>query len=372
MAAFPAPGGNIARRGFSGMAILPSPSRLNSPYSWCWSAQVNIQLLIDAIVRQTTVLIAQLATSGGARAPLTHVASQVFLDLSDELNSQGISRKVSADMFGLALRTYLRKIQRLSESSTERGRSLSQAVLDFLSEGRVVTRAELFRHFRREEESLLGAVLHDLTETGLVFRSGSGEAAAYRAVTSSELQHLRRSSDDSIDELLWAIIYRCGPLDRPALVRLTGAEEAELDATLARLLESGRVHSERCDGGLAYTSNELVVALDSPVGWEASVYDHFHAVVKTICCRLQAESSARDDRIGGSTYTFDVWPGHPHEEEAADLLRRLRQEVSALRQRVEAHNAEHGLPSDYNQIVFYCGQCVVAQEANDKPESDSE
>jgi hypothetical protein len=80
---------------------------------------VNVQLLIDSIVRQTTVLIAQIATSGGARAPLAHVANQVFLELTDELAAQGISRKVSADMFGLALRTYLRRIQRVRESATE-------------------------------------------------------------------------------------------------------------------------------------------------------------------------------------------------------------------------------------------------------------
>jgi hypothetical protein len=65
---------------------------------------MNIQLLIDAIVRQTTVLVAELATAGGARAPLAHVANQVFMDLAAELERQGVSRKVSADMFGLALR----------------------------------------------------------------------------------------------------------------------------------------------------------------------------------------------------------------------------------------------------------------------------
>jgi len=53
---------------------------------------VNLQLLIDSIVRQTTVLIAQLATTGGARAPLVTVANQVFLDLADELAQQGVSR----------------------------------------------------------------------------------------------------------------------------------------------------------------------------------------------------------------------------------------------------------------------------------------
>src|ERR1043165_7100832 len=93
---------------------------------------MNAQLLIDAIVRQTTVLIAQLATSGGLRAPVAHLANQVFLDLARELDAQGVSRKVSADMFGMALRAYLRKIQRLGESSTEHGRSLWEAVYDFI------------------------------------------------------------------------------------------------------------------------------------------------------------------------------------------------------------------------------------------------
>jgi hypothetical protein len=79
---------------------------------------MNVKLLIDAIVRQTMVLIAQLATSGGARAPLAHVAGQVFLELVRELEAQGVSRKIGADMFGLGLRSYQRKINRLAESST--------------------------------------------------------------------------------------------------------------------------------------------------------------------------------------------------------------------------------------------------------------
>ena len=43
---------------------------------------MNVQILIDSIVRQTTVLIAELATSGGMRAPLAGIANQVFLELS--------------------------------------------------------------------------------------------------------------------------------------------------------------------------------------------------------------------------------------------------------------------------------------------------
>src|SRR3954463_3944622 len=62
---------------------------------------MNVTLLIGAIVRQTMVLIAELATAGGVRAPLAHVADKVFMDLVRELERQGVSRKVSADMFGM-------------------------------------------------------------------------------------------------------------------------------------------------------------------------------------------------------------------------------------------------------------------------------
>ena len=94
--------------------------------------QMKAHFLIDAIVRQTTVLIAQLATAGGVRAPLAHVANQVFLDLAKELEAQGVSRKVGADMFGMALRAYTRKVRRLAQCATDQNRSLWEAVYDFV------------------------------------------------------------------------------------------------------------------------------------------------------------------------------------------------------------------------------------------------
>src|SRR5512147_2582817 len=129
---------------------------------------MTIELLIHAIVSQTTILIAQLATARGVRAPLAQVADQVFLDLVNELERQRVSRKVSADMFGLGLRTYRRKIQRLSESSTERGRSLWEAVLEYLQGRSLATRAEIFEHFSSDDDRQVRAVLRDLRESGLV------------------------------------------------------------------------------------------------------------------------------------------------------------------------------------------------------------
>ena len=144
---------------------------------------MNLKILIDSIVRHTTVLIAQLATAGGVRAPLAHVANQVFLELTRELEAQGVSRKVSADMFGMALRSYLKRIAGLSESSTDRGRTLWEAVLEYLSQGELRSRAQVFKRFSRDDQELIRGVLHDLTESGLVLSSGAGADQVYRATT---------------------------------------------------------------------------------------------------------------------------------------------------------------------------------------------
>jgi hypothetical protein len=178
---------------------------------------VNVQLLIDAIVRQTTVLIAQLATTGGARAPLAQVAQRVFLELADELAVQGVSRKVSADMFGMALRTYLRTIQRYRESSTDQGQSLWEAVLDYLGKGDLVSRAEVFVRFHRDDPGLVRGVLHDLSESGLVLRVGSGAKMAYRAASTEELRRLaggRRARRPAATSVLRGALPR---LHRPPL-----------------------------------------------------------------------------------------------------------------------------------------------------------
>src|SRR5688572_31588988 len=154
---------------------------------------MTVELLIHAIVHQTTILIAQLATLGGARAPLAQVATQVFLELARELERQGVSRKVSADMFGLGLRTYRRKIQRLNESSTERGRSLWEVVLEFIREHPGTSRADVLLRFSLDDEAQVRSVLRDLSDSQLVVAS-SGSRVTYRAASDEELLALRSTS----------------------------------------------------------------------------------------------------------------------------------------------------------------------------------
>ncbi|WP_437333829.1 hypothetical protein [Sorangium sp. So ce394] len=321
--------------------------------------------LIHAIVRQTTVLIAQLATSGGWRAPLAQLADQVFQDLATELERQGVSRKVSADMFGMGLRSYQRRVRRITESSVERGRSLWEAVLDYIRRRGITPRAEILRAFAAEDDVLLRGVLFDLCESRLIFQAGQGAQVVYRAVSDDELGALRAlRSGEGVDELVWAIIYREGPLTRDELLQRTHIERAELESALVRLVESGRVERTEEGAGATYSAASLYVLLGSPVGWEAAIFDHYQAMVKTILCRLREDRTAPGlaDRVGGSTYTLDVWPGHPYEQRAYETLGRLRAQLVELREQVEAFNAGRETPDRYTQVVLYIGQCLIQQD----------
>jgi hypothetical protein len=324
---------------------------------------MTIELLIQAIVRQTTILIAQLATSRGARAPLAQVANQVFIDLVRELERQGVSRKVSADMFGLGLRTYRRKIQRMSESATDRGRSLWEVVLEYVRAQGLVTRLELLTRLASDDEAQIRAVLRDLCESQLLFSSGVGSSTSYRAASEEELASLKRKQGaEGADELLLALMFREAPLTAAETALKAQADVAEIEASLARLVAAGRVERVQADPTAEprYRAPQLVIPLGAPVGWEAAVFDHFKALVTTVLARLREDrTAALEDQIGGSTYTIDVWDGHPLANEVYGALARTRASLSELRERVVQFNPEGNLPEAHTRVVIYVGQSLI-------------
>jgi hypothetical protein len=89
--------------------------------------------------------------------------------------------------------------------------------------------------------------------------------------------------------------------------------------------------------------------------------------MRTVAQKLQLEPTAKEnDVIGGSTYTFVVWPGHPHEQEVLETLAKYRATESDLRKRVDAYNDEHGLPPKRTRVVSYTGQCMTEEDEETK------
>jgi hypothetical protein len=328
---------------------------------------VNPQLLIDAIVRQTTVLVARLSTVEGVRSPLGHIANEVFVGLVSELEHQGVSKKVIADMFGMALRSYRQKVQRLGESATTRGVTLWSAVQHFLAERGSATRTELIAHFKQDEEASIRGILNDLAESGLLVRSGRGDDTRYRVATAEELRDagalVESRPQDSLAALVWVHVYREGPLTLDRLAQLVPLSRGVLNAAVDKLLGDGRVRREGHPGAEQLVAEHVLIPVGENAGWEAAVIDHHGAVLNAIAAKLasRAHTSAAADEVGGTTLTFDLWPGHPREQEVRGLLRETRARVLPLWEEIEAYNREHPGRETY-QVHLYCGQYLVVEE----------
>lgn len=335
---------------------------------------MNVKVLIDNIVRQTTVLIAQLATATGTRAPLAHIANEVFLNLVHELESHGVTRKVAADMFGMALRSYQQKVRRLEESETERDRSLWEAVFDFICDHGPVTRAQVSQQFARDDDRLLASVLHDQVESGLICVSGRGPSALYRLSSPDEVQQaLEQDPTAVLEALVWIATYRYGPIDATELAERLGLAEDDVASALDGLAGDGRLDVTELDGVRRYRCLTCVLPVGSPIGWEAALFDHYTALVQAMAVKLEqgVTRTFPADVLGGSTYSFEVWSGHPFEERVLALLRDQRAAVSRLREEVERYNQAHGIPEDgYTEVVFYFGQSVRAREADGQAKED--
>lgn len=327
-----------------------------------------MSLLVDGIVRQTMVLIAQVSTASGQRAALSQVADRVFLDLVAELERQQVGKKVIADMFGLALRSYQQKVQRLGESATDRGHTLWSAVFEYLREQGVVTKVQVLERFSRDHERSVRGILTDLVESGLVYQSGRGDGAIFRA-TDAEDWTRATSGEDARTLMAWLLVYRHAPVTLEQLARELRVEPVVAERLIAPLVADGRVSPIEEDGVVNYAARSCVIPLGASSGFEAAILDHFRAVAAALAAKVRsgARQSSKDDTTGGSTFTFEIATGHALEGEVRGSLARIRNELIDLWNRVRHENARRPTGDSSYRVTFYMGQYL---EAEDRSEED--
>jgi predicted transcriptional regulator len=284
-----------------------------------------------------------------------------------ELESQGLGKKVIADMFGLALRSYRQKVQRIGESATTRGVTLWSAVHSYLSERPAASRNDILLHFKHDEESSVRGILNDLVESGLVHRSGRGKDTKYRVATAEELEELGASaavnSLETNAALVWVHVYRASPIRRDQLAELLPLPSSALDQALQHLTTEGRIRVETRGDQLVYATDHCLIPVGETAGWEAAIIDHHRAVLNAVAAKVVsgARRSTATDEVGGTTLSFDLWPGHPREAEVRRLLANVRQQSIRLWEEVTEYNGET-LREDAYTVTFYCGQYVVENE----------
>jgi hypothetical protein len=243
-------------------------------------------------------------------------------------------------------------------------------VLEYIKAHQLVTRREVLERFMRDDEAQVRSVLRDLAESQLVFSSGSGMSTSYRAASEQELATLQKKlGDEGADELLVALMYREGALTLREIADRAQIDASAIEPMLERLLSTGRIQLVEEDGEQRYEARALLIPLGSAAGWEAAVFDHFKALTTTILTRLSASrGAALEDQVGGSTYTIDVWAGHPLEGEAFGTLAKIRSMLSDLRARVAEYNEPHGVPDVHTRVVIYAGQCLIHEGSEHVPQ----
>jgi hypothetical protein len=327
---------------------------------------MDVPLLVDGIVRQTMVLIAQVSTASGQRAPLSQVADRVFLDLVHELERQEVGKKIIADMFGLALRSYQQKVHRLGESATDRGQTLWSAVFGYVRDSKVVTKAQVLRRFVRDDESSVRGILTDLVESGLAYQSGRGDAALFRA-TGDEDWTRATGSEDARTLVAWLLVYRHAPATLEQIALELRVEPDAAETLLAPLLKDGRVSVTESQGRRTFSTESCVIPLGAPSGFEAAILDHFRAVSAALAAKIRQglRRSSPGDTTGGSTFTFEIAKGHALESEVVGALARMRTELIELWNRVREENERRPVVDGY-RVTVYAGQYMERETSSEE------
>jgi hypothetical protein len=332
---------------------------------------MHIKMLIDSIMQQTTVLIGQLSTAAGVRAPLARIADQVFVDLARELEQQGVGRRVAADMFGMALRSYQKKLRRLTASESAADRTLWSAVLEHIRAQQPVRKSELLRRFNRDGEREVGSILNDLVSSGLIYQTGRGLAALYRFTSEPDLRKLAGSDDpEALAPLVWSAVFDRPGTNEAQVSAQLGASPDAVQRAVQALIRDGRLRRDAPSAEAPLHAEDLVVPVGATHGWEVAVHDHFRAVANAIASKLQQGSvqSRGSDVVGGATLSFDVGSEHPYRAQVLGLLADVRERVNALWNEVEAFNARTPAPeAERERVFFYFGQYLQAA-----PGSESE
>jgi len=268
-------------------------------------------------------------------------------------------------MFGMALRSYQKKMQRLAESVSERDRTLWEAVLELIG-NEAPTRERLLERFKYDGEREVAAVLNDLIRSGLVFTTGAEETAIYGVTSESIRNAMRKHNDiDSLANIVWFKVFRGEAETRSELLSQMSYAPEFLDAALDELIKSGRL--KQVDG--RFESSNLALPLGSEHGWEAAILDHFRTVAVAIANKVRSGSmrSKVSDRSGGSTFTFTIEPGHAFEDRVYDLLRKIRSEVQSLWDEVARHNENNPPnPDKAVKVSFYLGQTLELRGDEDE------
>jgi hypothetical protein len=248
--------------------------------------------------------------------------------------------------------------QRAAASASQQGKTLFEAILDFVESSRGCSRDVLLHRFRHDNEREVVGVVNDLVESGLLYSTGSGSSTLYGVTSEAERQQFTRRSDtQALASMVLGVVYRNPGITEKELLANSRVAAAELTAALDCLLSERRVELH-ADG---FRAPSFVISTDSAHGWEAAVFDHFQAVCTAIANKVQLRhrQSESSHLVGGSTLHFELSGAHPGLPKVMALLDQVRLLTDSVWDEIYRYNEQHPL-SDAERVnlTLYFGQNI--------------
>ena len=199
----------------------------------------SLHKLVYAIAYEAGAMTAHLANEKGVRRPINWVGDIFFLGVVDELERQGVPKKVAADLLGMSLRTYQRRIAqaRASQSSAQSLWSLVSARLK-----KRATKQDILSWFDPSYHAQIGSILRDM----VVHHWAHKDAHGYYTLEPDR----GIWTDDMVEDYAWIEAHLKNTRDVEEWAERTGVPQARWEEALERLegLESLVKHSNSDEG----------------------------------------------------------------------------------------------------------------------------
>lgn len=338
---------------------------------------MNFAALQERLVPLIAELLATLASRNPLRMYFADIAGKTLHDIVGVLRQEGFSQEAIAASLGMTLNGYHAKMKRLrelqdvtfaEEESTE-PRSLMERVHSYVAEraadGERVPIGDISEQFRGVKSDSLRGVLTFLVRSDLLDVEGRGRTTTYGVQAEPE------TGGTTVQDAS-AVLFREGPMSIGELCRRLGVTTERGEALTEELMRAGKLrvvepNPDSSDGSDAdaplYKAIGFHIPMDTPVGYEAAIYDHVAAMVGALTkkLRLGRHSASMRDRIGGATFTFRVPAEHPLNAEISAHLAETRVKLEAWLKEADALPPEtfEGQPAE--QITVYVGQTIEVE-----------
>lgn len=326
------------------------------------SRSMNFAGLQARVVPLVGELFATLAAQNPLRMHFADIAGKTMLDIVENLRQSGVSQEAIAASLGLTITGYRAKMRRLREThrageerAEDEPRTLLERAFAVVDDHPGISETEVLAHFRGVKVDSIRGVLQFLVRSGVLERETVRSDRRYTA-------RRRAPAGESTARDAAVLLYRDGPLTLTELAQRLELPVERCTVIIDQLAAEDCLIETTRDGEPAWTATAYHIPLDASEGYEAAIWDHLAAVIRSICkkLRLGRHGASLPDTTGGATFTFHLPEEHPLYAEVTGWLAESRLKFEDWLARAEA--LDIAPDAALKEVTVYVGQLVEDHE----------